>query len=318
MRVALLPLMATLLPLSAAAALATAPATTMAPAHVLPMWMQGNHPAVAVNLDGRVEPLRFVVDSAAGATLVDDRIARRYGLEDSTAVTTSAQGASSSAAQLRRLRSTWWQLGGLRYEASAVQAKLEGLPKGDDPAIDGIIGNDVTSRWDTRWDFVNGTLALYLPGALGKGAACQANALPARQGGLRNFAFISVQLGSPGIKAMAVVDTGAAQTVLNMAAARALGLRTDGSDARVRLRAEGTQGLGGQPQSTWLYELAAMSSQGWQHPGMEVRISALSVFKSIGLEDHPALILGADAMLDGQVDISAGADRICLHRPLPE
>lgn len=44
------------------------------------MWMQGGHPAVAVSLDGRAEPLRFVVDSAAGATLVDDRVVRRYGL----------------------------------------------------------------------------------------------------------------------------------------------------------------------------------------------------------------------------------------------
>jgi len=46
-----------------------------------------------------------------------------------------------------------------------------------------------------------------------------------------------------------------------------------------------------------------------------VRISALPVFKAIGLEDQPALILGADAMLDSQVDISAGAARICLQRP---
>jgi hypothetical protein len=39
------------------------------------------------------------------------------------------------------------------------------------------------------------------------------------------------------------------------------------------------------------------------------------VFKAIGLEGRPALILGADAMRGGQVDIGAGAARICLRRP---
>jgi hypothetical protein len=69
-----------------------------AAAHILPMWMQGGHPAVAVSLDGRAEPLRFVVDSAAGATLVDARVVRRYGLEDADAEVSQAQG----RVQLRR------------------------------------------------------------------------------------------------------------------------------------------------------------------------------------------------------------------------
>lgn len=58
-----------------------------------------------------------------------------------------------------------------------------------------------------------------------------------------------------------------------------------------------------------------MTGGNWQHPPMEVRISELPVFRAIGLEARPALILGADAMRDGQVDIGAGAARICLRRP---
>ncbi|WMJ70681.1 aspartyl protease family protein [Stenotrophomonas sp. 24(2023)] len=295
-------------------ALLAAALPTTAPVHALPLWMQSNHPAIAVTLEGRPEPLRFVVDSAAGATLVDGRVARRYGLEDTTAPVSQAQGASAQGAELRRLRSTRWQLGSLQFEASGVQADLGNLANGDAPAIDGIIGNDITARWDTRWDFAGGTLALWQPGTLGNGAGCQPNALPHRGEGLRDFAIITVQLGQPQVPAIAVVDTGAAQTVLNLAAARALGLRIDGSDARVRVRAKGTEGLGGQPQPTWLHDLPVLASAGWQHPAMEVRISALSVFRAIGLEDRPALILGADALRDGQVDISAGAERICLRR----
>ncbi|TGQ96135.1 hypothetical protein EN846_34370, partial [Mesorhizobium sp. M4B.F.Ca.ET.203.01.1.1] len=102
---------------------------------------------------------------------------------------------------------------------------------------------------------------------------CQAIALPGRSAGLHQFGFIMLTLGTPGVEAVAVVDTGAAQTVLNAEAARALGLRTDGSDARVRLRAKGTEGLGGGAQATWLYTLPGMNGGGWQHPSMEVRIS---------------------------------------------
>ncbi|HDS1137154.1 TPA: aspartyl protease family protein [Stenotrophomonas maltophilia] len=307
MRLVLLPLLATAFP-----ALSATP-----PSHVLPMWMQGGHPAVAVSLDGRAEPLRFVVDSAASTTVVDDRVARRYGLEDADATVSTVQGASAKSAQLRRTRTTSWQLGGWKMKVSGIQADLSSLPKDDDPAIDGLIGNDLTGRWDTRWDFGRGELALWKPGQLSvDGAGCQANALPDRRKGLEHFGFITVKLGDAGLEAIAVVDTGAAQTVLNAEAARALGLRIDGSDERLRVREKGTQGLGGKPQATWLYTLPGMTGSGWQHPAMEVRISELPVFKAIGLEQRPALILGADAMRGSQVDISAGAARICLRQPV--
>ncbi|MBN4941464.1 retropepsin-like domain-containing protein [Stenotrophomonas maltophilia] len=306
MRLILLSLLAAALPAWAADA----------PEHVLPMWMQGGHPAVAVSLDGRAEPLRFVVDSAAGATLVDARVVRRYGLDDAQAAVSQAQGASANAARLQRMRSTAWQLGSWQLNASGMQVDLSSLAKDDDPAIDGLIGNDLTGRWDTRWDFGREQLALWTPGRLNlEGPGCQPNALPGRSARLHQFGFIMLTLGTPGVEAVAVVDTGAAQTVLNAEAARALGLRTDGSDARVRLRAKGTEGLGGGAQATWLYTLPGMNGGGWQHPSMEVRISELPVFKAIGLEARPALILGADAMRGGQVDIGAGAARICLRRP---
>lgn len=287
-----------------------------APQHVLPMWMQSGHPAVAVSLDGRAEPLRFVVDSAAGATLVDARVVRRYGLEDADAAVSQAQGASAKSARLQRMRSTSWQLGSWQLQASGMQVDLSSLAKDDDPAIDGLIGNDLTGRWDSRWDFGRHQLALWTPGQLSlDGPGCQSNALPDRTEGLHHFGFITLSLGTPGVEAIAVVDTGAAQTILNAEAARALGLRTDGSDTRVRVREKGTVGLGGGKQATWLYTLPGMTGSGWQHPSMEVRISELPVFKAIGLEARPALILGADAMRGGQVDIGASADRICLRRP---
>jgi predicted aspartyl protease len=315
MHPALLPLFA-----ATAAAVPNAPIapTATAPEHVLPMWMQAMHPAIAVRLDGRAEPLRFVVDSAAGATLVDSRIARRYGLDDVGNPTTGQiRGASASSATANRMRQADWAIGSMTLKIVGMHADLSRLSNPDNAvSVDGILGNDLTRRWDTRWDFAARELQLWTAGQLAGGPHCQANAMPTRRRGLEGFGFITTRLGDTGIEAIAVVDTGAAQTVLNAAAARALGLRTDGSDARVVPRGKGTEGLGGQPQPSWLYTLPALSSGTWQHPAFEVRISALPVFQSIGLEEQPALILGADAMLDSQVDITAGAARICLQRPI--
>lgn len=117
------------------------------------------------------------------------------------------------------------------------------------------------------------------------------------------------------MEAIAVVDTGAAQTVLNAAAAAALGIRTDGTDPRVKVREKGTSGLGGQAHPTWLHVLPAMAGSNWLHTAMEVSISDLPVFKTLGLDRRPALILGANAMHGAKIDLTAGAKRICLQDP---
>jgi hypothetical protein len=97
----------------------------------------------------RAEPLRFVVDSAAGATLVDDRVVRRYGLEDADAEVSQAQGECSFRAVAAHAQHVL-AAGQLAACRPAMKVDLSSLPKDDDPAIDGLIGNDLTGRWDTR------------------------------------------------------------------------------------------------------------------------------------------------------------------------
>ncbi|WP_295516354.1 pepsin/retropepsin-like aspartic protease family protein [uncultured Stenotrophomonas sp.] len=305
MRLALLPLLITSLPAVA----------EPAALHSLPMTMQASHPTVRGTLDGRDESLNLVVDSAASATLLDAAVVQRFKLQDPNARNHDAQGASAGGLALRSTRGVAMALGSLRLQMTALQADLASLSPAGGAPLHGIIGQDITARFDTRWDFANARLMLWPAQTLPATAAyCQDNALPDRSGILKGFGFVTLQLGDEGVEAIGVVDTGAAQTILNDAAARALGLRTDGSDARVRARSKGSEGLGGKPTPTWLYTLPVLASAGWQHPAVEVRISELPVFRSIGLDQRPAVILGADVMQGGQVDISAGAERICLQR----
>ncbi len=305
MRLSLLPLLLASLPAAA----------EPAALHSLPMTMQASHPTVMGTLEGGDEPLQLVVDSAASATLLDSDVVRRFQLQDPNARHHDAQGASAGALALRSTRSVAMALGSLQLQVTALQADLASLSSAGSAPLHGIIGQDITARFDTRWDFAHGRLMLWPAQTLATTAPyCQGNALPDRAGVLKGFGFVNLRLGSEGVEAIGVVDTGAAQTILNDAAAHALGLRTDGSDTRVRARSKGSEGLGGKPTPTWLYTLPALASAEWQHPAVEVRISELPVFRAIALDQQPAVILGADVMQGGQVDISAGAERICLKR----
>lgn len=300
--------------LLALACLAALPAHAAPATHVLPMWMQGGHPTVAVRLGESVEPLHFVIDSAAGATVVDQAVARRLGMEDPGDTGTEVEGATDRSAVLHRTRRVRWNVGTFAFEAGAMQSDLSRLGGGDGRRIDGILGNDITDRFDTTYDITAQQVLLQPPGTLVRDAACAPNALADRDASMRRFGFVPVQLADTGVEAIAVIDTGAAQTVLNRVAATALGLRTDGSDSRVRVREKGTRGLGSRVMDTWLATLPGLRMGSWQHAPLDVRISELPVFASLGLAERPALILGADAMVGTQVQVGSGAGWVCLRR----
>ncbi len=156
-------------PLLALACLATLPAHAAPATHEIPMWMQGGHPTVAVQLGDRVEPLHFVIDSAAGATVMDQATARRLGLDDPDAAGVEVEGATDSSAVLRRTRSTRWQVGTLSFEAATMQTDLSRLGK-DGRRIDGILGNDVTDRFDTTFDIAGQRVLLLGAGGAAAGA----------------------------------------------------------------------------------------------------------------------------------------------------
>lgn len=304
-----------------AAALALLIATTGAHAgdaaarYVVPMGLHKQHPVVDVLIGDEGTPLRFVLDTAAGATVIDSAVARRLGLEQADAQAVTVTGAAGEAPRILQTREADWRIGELQTRMAAMHTGLGHLAgQGDGPRIDGILGNDLLRAWDVAFSLPAGRLVLQAPGSLPDGPQCEANALPDRPAPMAGFAFITLRLGDDQVPAIAVVDTGAAQTVLNPSAAEALGLAIDGSDPRVRERGNGTRGLGHGVARTWLYTLPSMQGAGWRHEAIEVRISALPVFTALGLDARPALVLGADALADSELTLSAGAARICLSR----
>ena len=288
-----------------------APPVTAQTTHHIPMSLIGQHPRIEVRIDGVERPLSFVVDTAAGASVVDVVLAEQLALIDTTRNIANVQGAGGAATGVRVTRLLELGADAYRWKAQMLALDLSHIAQDDGPPIDGILGNDLMSRFDVRFDLPGGRLTLAPTGSLPR-TQCLDNAQPDRKPGLRRFAFVPAQLGDGAqqVEAMAVVDTGAAQTVLNRAAAQALGLADD--DARLRRRAVGTRGLSTHTVDTWLYALPRLTIAGQPLPAREVRVSALPVFATLGLDATPGLILGVDALRDRAVDVLAGAEAVCF------
>ncbi|KLI99268.1 aspartyl protease family protein [Luteimonas sp. FCS-9] len=297
--------------LGAPCAAAASPPTPDGETHRIDMRLVGKHPRVEVRIEGVERPLSFVVDTAAGASVVDVALAERFGLLEAASREMTIQGASGSAAatQVTALRAL--SAGDFAWQAQLLAMDLSQIAEDDAPPIEGILGNDLMARFDLRFDLPAGALVLAPAGSLPRGA-CLDNALPQRAAGLQRFAFVPAQLrdGAHEVQATAVVDTGAAQTLLNLPAARALGVAED--DARLRRRDAGTRGIAEQVVETWLYTLPRLAIGDWQLAATEVRISALPVFSVLGLADQPAVILGIDALRHRRVDVLANAAGVCV------
>ncbi|MCD9006937.1 aspartyl protease family protein [Luteimonas sp. XNQY3] len=307
-----------LLSLALAVPLAAAPAPkpSNGEVHRIEMRLVGKHPRVQVHIEGVDRALSFVVDTAASATVVDAAVAERIGLLDAGAREVQVQGAGGSAGAARITMLRDLAAGSFRWKAQMLAMDLSKIAEDGAPPIDGILGNDLMSRFDLRFDLPAGELLLAPAGSLPR-AGCLDNALPQRAPAMQGFAFVPAQMhdGAHRVDAMAVVDTGAAQTVLNVVAARALGVVDD--DARLRRRDAGTRGLSEHVTDTWLYTLPALNIGAWRLPASEVRISALPVFSGLGLGEQPALILGVDALRHSRVDVLANAAAVCLATGSP-
>lgn len=287
-------------------------AATKPPAdHRLPLTMRGAFAVVEARLPDIERPLHLVVDSAAGMSLIDQELARSVGiLEDDATSGRWVHGANGKTPTLPMAQVAGLRLGEIKLSGKFITTDTKAFAREPENSVDGILGNDVTATYDATFDVKQGELLLRA-NAADKGR-CYSNSYPGRSEDLQRFAFIDVSLPG-GVKARAVIDTGAAQTVMNLAAAKALGLQP--GDERLRSSARGTRGMGsGQPAETWLYELPRLEVGEWALGPTKVRISQLPVFAVLSPDGRPAMILGIDVLRQRRVTIEKGATSFCVDK----
>lgn len=237
-------------------------------------WNDAGHPVIEVNIDGR-GPFDFVVDTAAQQNVMMPGLIADLGLMPVGEA--QVQGASGRAPidiyGLKTLSAEAFQ----KTDVVAVS-----LPNPKATQASGILG--MAPFLQERIVFDNRAMTFsVLPS--GSGADGMAP-LPAsiRHG---SFAVVEVQVNGAPMKA--VIDSGAARTILNDAALAAL----DGLTLAARNPVRGATQDETQARSA---EVDSFSMGPATFRDVTLTFSNLPVFTALGLAEEPAMILGSDLL----------------------
>lgn len=270
----------------------------------------GTYLLVPVTLGDITAP--FVLDTAAGGTVVSPAIQARLGLTNTADA--NVIGAGGAATYKQVTLPTFSVAGVERKGWGALVIDLGQFKKAEGEPYGGILGNNLLREFDVEISIPDKHLRLHQPLAKGsipegfKNAAVLRN--KAEQKG-----FISLDILLEGRPVTAILDTGARTSVVNWKAADQAGvtLQTQG----LHLQERPTSGLGSKAAVTHRYTFKNFSAGAMRLNLGEVRIADLEVFKALGLSDKPAMILGLDALQDRAVFVSYSDARVLFAQPRP-
>lgn len=246
------------------------------------------HVLVPVSVNGG-ETRPFVVDTAASQTVLDaGEFAALAGDESAPGGQGShARGAHGSfvarAANVESL--ALWQVE-QRNQFAALMS-LSDLTHGEEPDFAGVLGVPFLRNFRVDLDYPKRRLAFDEPnGGLPACDICAADAaivVTPLNGGLPS---ISVTVN--GLRMTALLDTGASRTIFNEAAISALGLANAGTG-----------------EAIGRVSIALGSLPAREHDAARID---LPVFRTLQLDEQPALILGIDYLGGGRMvlDLAAG------------
>ena len=281
------------------------------PRHSTALTMHGDWAVVDVMLGDDPHPYRFIVDSAAGATVIDKTLSRRFA--DAASGSSDVQGASGDKSSFQNARLRRLSVAGLHFrKLDVVVTDMKQFSGNSDRHYDGILGSDVLSRYSYVFDVPSRRLTLIDadrpdPRRWGQ---CTENPLSNRPDGPNGFLAVPVSLQG-GTRAVGIVDTGAAATILNWPAASASGLSKDGNGV------SGAKGVVGfDPKaSTASYKAKIAGASIGPKPlsPFTARLSDLAVFEGFGLKDKPGMIVGVNIWRSVPFAAARGVKAFCGH-----
>lgn len=286
-----------------AATAGTEAANSASPLEILP----SGHPVVQVRIDG-AGPKRFVIDTAASTTTIAPRLRADMPALVARKADTPLNGASGAVdVELTNVQSL--EAAGQLFKGPELLL----LPPGpvDNLGVDGILGADLIADYAVELD-MPGRIWRMTKRADAAMLAGHATSVPFTLDAQR-APRLTIKVN--GIEVPAVLDTGARGTILNWAAARALGITPDtpglikGSDVK------GASSHGTQSYKLMLRDLTIGTEV---MAGREVRIADLPVFGALGYKaGEPAVILGINFFADRRILIDHPAHTLHLSRVAP-
>jgi predicted aspartyl protease len=251
------------------------------------------HVLVPVSVNGA--PARpFAVDTAASQSVLDSGAFAGFGGGDPQSPPAHGAHGSFAARGVAVESLALWQ--SEQRGTVAALMKISDLTRGQEPDFVGILGLPFLGRYVVDIDYPARRLVLHE--RAGGAAACE---ICAADGAIPltplNGGLPGVPVTVNGIAMKALLDTGASRTILNERAVAALGLAEAGTGEA--------------------FAQAAIAVGGGTPRQHAVSHFALPVFRTLGLADEPALILGIDYLSAGRLALDLEGGK-AWFRPAPD
>ena len=251
-------------------------------------------------------PFEFAVDTAAGGSVVYPALRDRLGLTPLEGGRASVQGASGRASVSLFRLDQLIVAGRTRGPLTAVGLEAVGAAA---PDLAGIVGVDVISAFVAEFDAPGGRFLLHEPAADLAGPGW--TAVPFTLNRAR-FPVIEGMLDERPI--VMLLDTGARRTVINWAAAGALGIAP--GDAAMS-EAEPIRGATDHQTPAVKRDFRSVVVGGVTLSAAEITIADLPVFNQLGWADRPAMILGMDRLRSRRFAVDYPRTRLLVAAQAP-
>lgn len=254
----------------------------------VPLTPAGNgHLVVPAFVNGK-GTVAFVLDTGSDGSYIYQWFAKQQGLRSTSAV--SVEGMTGAVMM------PTYRLDSIAVDGRTIRdVEVSGLPDRQDAEIvAGVTGNDLMDGAVAIFDFRCHAVAL-LPKPVPMNRILSSRAVMIEGGTVLDGTQLTLPVTVNGVSGKAILDTGSRGTEINPLFARAAHLDIDGPTFD---RGETLYGAASTATETREGKVGKISFAGHTATGLTVRVADLSVFKSFGVGNEPAMILGVNAMRD--------------------
>jgi hypothetical protein len=251
-----------------------------------------------VPVEGEFGVRQFVFDTGAEGSAVYAGFADEAKLR--AAGTEILQGQTGAAAT-PLVKAAFLAVDGTRKE-NLEMLRLD--PRSDGVPLAGIVGLDIFGDRTLDFDLPNKRLALLSTGQRPSGLSGVGIPAAPTTGNL-----LTVPVTIDGVRAVAVIDTGARKTRINWKLGRALGI-----DPEAIAKGDVIQGATNTAIETGATEVANVQLGERALASAPVLVADLPVFDTFGVADRPAVILGLDWLTHTRLIVDFPARRVWFER----
>lgn len=257
------------------------------------------------------ETFEFILDTAASKTVVAPSLAASLSLQPFPGASEPMVGATgSSVADVFALRSL--ELDGKRQ--GLVRAVGHDAVPAQGTAR-GILGADILANYVVELDLKSGEVRLHDSDKVFAVDGWQVEPLTFNR---RAFPLLRGTLD--GVPITIVLDTGSPLTLINGAAARAVGPSDGRADPPQRNhQGQGLhiQGATGHAMSIQFRDFKSLSGANTKFEAKRIAVADLPVFSNLGLNDTPAMILGIDKLRGSHLVLDYPRSRLLIRPAAP-